>query len=122
MNLQGLGSKVEDTQSSKDGLMQDATLFSVMADSPLMIDGCLWHLQLDVKAAQGSELNMEQQSQLQKVLKEFSENFTERLGLPPKRDLNIPYFFKMEQLLSVFGHNVTRTIKKKKKSDGKFRR
>lgn len=67
--------------------MRDATLLFVMADSPWMIDGCLWHLHLDVKAAQGLDLSLEQQSQLQKMLEEFPDVFIERLGLPPKKDI-----------------------------------
>lgn len=87
VTLYGLRSRGDSTQGTGDDLLKGATLFSVITYSPLLVDGCLWQSQLDVTTMQGSEMSMEQQSQLQKVLQSFPEVFNERLGLPPKQDI-----------------------------------
>lgn len=85
VTLYSLRTKGEVSQNSIEGLLHNTTLCSVTTYSPLTIDGCLWQSHMKVKAVHGSELGLEQQIQLQKVLQEYPEVFTERLGLPPRR-------------------------------------
>lgn len=86
VTLHGLRPKGAKMQNSKEGLLQNITLFSVTTDSPMMIDGCLWQSHLYVTAVQGLELSLEQQPQLQKVLQDYPEVFNEKIGFNSQKD------------------------------------